>query len=320
MLKRLKRPYLLCWALSFLLLSPLAAINEDAGTTGFGPLKITMAARAEALAGAQMGLVQNPEGMQFNPASIIRLSSSEISTTYINHFVDTQGGALQAVYAKDPFIAWGFMLKYMNFGSMERTEISPGGDMIETGETFGAQNLIASVSMARFVSPMIDLGGSVKMVYDQIDGQSASAVMLDAGLIHHPANQKIKVGVGFRNLGFQLSSYTESSYKESLPFTFAGGITYQPNDKLLGSFDISKSTGENLVGALGAEYRLYPSFSLRGGYRTDGRDGDVGGDWGWSSGLSLGAGWSWNNYNLSYSLSSSGDLGMVNQLSLNYKF
>lgn len=320
MLRKSKHLLLLSWALSLLFLCPLFAVNEDAGTAGFAPLKITMSARADAMAGAQMGLVKNPEGMQFNPASIIRLSSSEISSTYINHFVDTQGGALQAVYAKDPFIAWGFMLKYLNFGSMERTEISPGGDLVETGETFGAQNLIAGVSMARFVSPMIDLGGSVKIVYDQIDDQSAAAVVLDAGLIHHPANERIKVGLGFRNLGFQLSSYSETGYKESLPFTIAGGFTYSLNDKLLGSVDLSKSTGENLVAALGAEYLLYPSFSLRGGYRSDGGDANVGGSWGWSSGVSLGAGWNWNNYQLSYSLSSTGDLGMVNQLSLNYKF
>lgn len=307
-------------AFSLLVAYPLMAVNEDAGTAGFAPLKIVMSARAEAMGGSQMGVVQNADGVQFNPASILRLPVSEISTTYTNHFVDTQGGALQAIYAKDPFIAWGFMLKYLNFGSMERTEISDQGDLIETGETFGAQNLIASVSMARFVSPMIDLGVSAKLIYDQIDGESASAVMLDAGLMHHPANERIKVGIGLRNLGFQLSSYTESGYKESLPVTFAGGVSYKFGERLLGSVDISKATGENVVASLGGEYQLYPNFQIRGGFRSDAGDANIGGSLGWTSGLSLGAGWTWYHYHFSYSLSSSGDLGLVNQLSLNYKF
>lgn len=303
-------------SLTLTLSTALFAVNDDAGTTGFAPLKIIYSARANAMGQAMMGIAQNPDGIQFNPASIIRMKNSQVSSTFMNYYAGANGGAVQYIKAKDTFSAWGVMLKYLNFGSIERTEVSQNGDLIETGESFGAQNIIAGYTMSRFISPMIDLGGTVKVVYDQIDDKSASAVLLDLGLIHHPANPKIKVGAGIRNLGKQLSYYNSDKYDEALPFTMAAGLSYQMSDKLLSSFDLSKSTGESFVAKLGVEYLLNEDFILRGGFKSNAGDGNVGGGWGWTSGLSVGAAWNWRNVRLNYGLSSTGDLGMVNQLTI----
>lgn len=317
---RVKLKILFWLSLALTLSAPLAAVNDDAGTVGFAPLKIIYSARANAMGQAMMGVVQNPDGMQFNPATIIRMKDSQVNSTFMNYYSGANGGSVQYIKAKDTFSAWGLMLRYLNFGSMERTGISQNGDLIETGETFGAQNIIAGFSMSRFISPMIDAGGTVKVVFDQIDNESAAAVMLDLGLVHHPANKKIKVGAGIRNLGKQVSYYSSDKYDESLPFTMAAGISYQLSDQLLSSFDLSKSAAESFVGKLGLEYLLNPDFTLRGGFKSNAGDGNVGGAWGWTSGLSLGAGWNWHNMQLNYGLASTGDLGMINQLTVNLNF
>ena len=314
----LKTLFLLSLALT--LNTFLGAVNDDAGTTGFATLKIIYSARANAMGQALMGVVKNPDGMQFNPASIIRMEDSQVSSTFMNYYSGANGGSVQFIKAQDTFSAWGVMLKYLNFGSMERTEVSQNGDLIETGESFGAQNIIAGYTMSRFLSPLLDLGGIVKVVFDQIDDKSATAALLDLGLIHHPANQKIKVGAGIRNLGKQLSYYNSNKYNESLPFTMAAGISYQFNDRVLSSFDLSKSTGENFVAKLGLEYLLNQDFILRTGFKSNAGDGNVGGAWGWTSGLSAGAAWNWNNVRLNYSLASTGDLGAINQLSIDLNF
>ncbi len=302
-------------------LSPaLNAINEDAGTVGFGPLKIVYSARANAMGQAMMGVIQNPDGMQFNPASIIRMDKSQINSTFMTYYADSQGGAIQYIKAQNTFAAYGLTLRYLNFGSMERTEISQQGDLIETGETFGAQNIIAGFTMSRFISPQIDLGGTIKLVFDQIDGESAGAILLDGGLIHHPFNDKIKVGVGFRNLGRQVLYYTDEKNNESLPFTFAAGLSYKFKEKTLTSFDISKCAGDNFIAKIGLEHRLNPAFVIRGGFQSSAGEGHVGGDLAWTSGLSLGAGWTWKSTQVDYGLSSTGDLGLVNQLTLRYLF
>ncbi len=301
-------------------LLPLLAVNDDAGTTGFASLKNVYSARAVAMGQSLTGETGNPDGIHFNPASIIKIDGNELGSTYTNAFVGSQGGQLQFLWPKDRFTAWGFALKYMNMGRMERTEVDQNGDLVSTGETFGASNIVASASLAKYISDAIDLGGTVKVIYDQIDNSSATAAILDLGLIHHPVNDKIKVGVSLRNIGFQLTTYSDTAGRDKLPFTMAAGITYLFNPRLMASFDVSKATGENILAKAGVEYELTPAFDLRGGFRTNASDGYNGGTFAFLSGLSLGAGWKWNQYRVDYGVSSYGDLGWINQISLNYEF
>jgi hypothetical protein len=303
-----------------LALSPLAAVNDAAGTTGFATLKIVYSARAIALGQALTGQAQNPDGLHFNPAAIIRIDGNEIGSTYSNYFEGGQGGQLQYLWPKNRFTAWGFALKYMNMGSIERTDIDQNGEIIETGETFGAYNLIASTSVSKYISDAIDAGGSFKVVYDQIDNSSAAAILLDLGLIHHPANEKVKVGLSVRNVGVQVKYYSKSGYKEKMPVTYAAGLTYKFNPLVNALAEVSKANGENVVVKTGVEYSLTPALDLRAGFRTNAAEGYNGGSFAFLSGFSLGAGWKWRNYVVDYGVSSYGDLGLVNQLSLKYEF
>lgn len=300
--------------------APLHSIAEDAGTSGFAFAKIVYSARAIAMGQALTGQDRNPDGVHFNPAAIIRIPGNEISTTYCNYFLDAQGGQIQYMYPKDKFTAWGLSMRYMNMGSIERTEVNQNGDLVVTGETFGAQNLSMGVTLAKYLSDALDAGGTLKVVYDGLDDTSATAVMLDAGIIHHPANENVKVGLTVRNLGFQTSYYTSSRYKEKLPTTFAAGISYRFTPNIFSSVELDKATGENFNAKLGIEYGLTPEFMLRGGFRSNAADWRNGGSMAWTSGLSLGAGLNWRNYRMDYGVSSYGDLGLVNQLTLTYEF
>jgi len=59
---------------------------------------------------------------------------------------------------------------------------------------------------------------------------------------------------------------------------------------------------------------------LRAGFKTNGGDYSIGGDLGWSSGISLGLGWTWKKYAIDYAIASYGDLGFTNQVSIRYNF
>ena len=296
------------------------AQNDDAGSTGFNSLKIVHGARALAMGQALTGEAKNPDGLFFNPAAIIELPNREVGSTYCNYFLDTQGGQIRVLLPKDKFGAWAFGLQYMNMGSFERTEVDQFGNFIDDLGTFGAYNLIATASMAKFISNAIDAGGSVKVVYDVLDEHSAAAVLLDLGIIHHPHNEKVKVGISLRNLGLQLKYYTDSKYKEKLPFTFAAGGSYTFTDKHESVFEINKANGENFNVRLGHEYKITPDFALRAGFKSNAGDWNSGGTFGWTSGLSLGAGWKFRSYKIDYAASSYGDLGLVNQITLSYCF
>lgn len=307
-------------ACSLLLAAPLFAQHQDAGTTGFSNLKLVYSARANGMGQAMTGRVQNYDGMQFNPASIMRVPGKSISSTFMDHFVGSGGGSVQYVIPKNIYVSYGAFINYWNSGAIDRTEVSSNFDLVETGETFGSQNIIAGVTYAKFISPAVDFGGTVKVMLDQIDDSSASAALVDLGIMHHTVNEKIKVGVAIRNLGTQLSYYSDTNYKETLPTTYLIGMGMDLSENSRADLDIVKATGENFVGKLGLEHRIHPTFVLRAGFRSNAGDYYNGGTLAFTSGLSFGLGWDWKNWVVDYSISSYGDLGLANQLGVRYNF
>lgn len=309
--------------LTLLLLSslmPLVAQSEDAASTGFDTLKLIYNAKAMALGGAVTALAENAGSLTFNPAAILRTPNGALAATAMNHFVGSGGGSIDYVYPRDIYMAYGASLRYWNSGSMDRTEISPSGELIETGDSFGAQSLIASASVAHFISPALDLGGSLKLIYDSIDDATATAVMIDLGVIHHTVNEKVKVGLTMRNIGFQSSYYTQAKYKERLPLSYNAGLSVQMREDLISMIDIGKAGGEKILLRVGLEYSLYPSLALRAGLKSNAADYHMGSFLGYLGGGSLGLGWKTGNFDLDYALASYGDLGLINQLTVNYNF
>lgn len=299
-------------------LSCLSAQSEDAGSTGFDSLKLLYGARTVAMGGAGIGIPANPEALNLNPSAVLRSKDHTLSSTFMDHLVGSGGGSICYVYPKNIYEAWAASLSYWNSGSMDRTEISSTGELVETGESFGAHSIVAAISTSRFVSPALDIGGSLKFVFDSIDSNSATAAMIDLGALHHTANPNIKVGIAIKNLGFQTSYYADSKFKEHLPLNYGAGLSLQLTPELLSALDISKSSGENLLLKLGVEYHLNPAFTIRGGFRSNAGDYHMGGIMGLTSGGSLGVGWRIRSWIVDYAVASYGDLGITNQLSLSY--
>jgi long-subunit fatty acid transport protein len=306
--------------LLLVVISGLAAINADAGTTGFTSLKIPYSARALGMGQAMTGVTASIDGLQFNPAAIMQIQDKVVSSTFNSWLVDTHAGGIHMLLPRNEYVTLGLLAHYLNYGEIERTEIGPNNEYIGTDDKFAPSNLIVGLTAARYINASIDLGASLKFVYDNIYESSATAVMIDAGLVHHPFNEKIKVGVSIRNLGKQLSYYTGEKYVEKLPFTFASGISYKLSPAFLAAVDISKPAGQDVLIKVGAEYQVHPMLALRTGYRSNAADWKTGGTWDWASGLSLGSGFSWKSYQLDYAIASYGDLGFNNQVTLGYKF
>jgi hypothetical protein len=298
----------------------LAAQNDDAGSSGFDSLKLLYGARSAAMSGAGIGIPANHEALNMNPAAILRARDHSISSTFMDHLVGSGGGSISYVYPKNIYEAWAASLSYWNSGSMDRTEISSTGELVETGDSFGAHSMIATASTSRFVSTALDVGISLKFVYDSIDSNSASAAMVDFGALHHTSNPNIKVGLAVKNLGFQTSYYTDSKFKEHLPLSYGVGMFVQLTPEFLGALDIGKASGENMLLKLGLEYQMNPAFTLRGGFKSNAGDYHMGGIAGFTGGGSLGLGWHIRSWNLDYAVASYGDLGITNQLSLGYIF
>jgi hypothetical protein len=103
-----------------------------------------------------------------------------------------------------------------------------------------------------------------------------------------------------------------------LPMTVrVGASTRFIDDRLLVGLDLSKPNDANTSIHAGTEYKVVPTVALRAGYTvTPGQSSDLGG----LMGLNAGLGVTFNRFNLDYSISPFGDLGISHRLSLGYKF
>ncbi len=110
---------------------------------------------------AMLGRAMNFEGMQFNPATLIKAKNKAVYTTFADHFVGSGGGSINYMVPKNIYTSYGFYLNYWNSGSIDRTDIGANGEFIELNDTFGAQDITAGFSVAKFVSPALDAGGAL---------------------------------------------------------------------------------------------------------------------------------------------------------------
>jgi hypothetical protein len=305
---------------TLLWVTQICAANESIGTTGFNFLRVTYSARAAGMANSFTGQADDIETLFFNPAGLPQLASTMVATSYLNYFEGFQGGSLLFAKPAAEGLSYGFYLQYLGNQSITRTIVDDSGEFIGTAGTFGANDLLIGVSGGVSIHEFLNLGASVKYIYESLDDYSASAAAVDLSLLHQTMNENLKVGITLRNIGRQVTYYTAAKYREKLPTQFTIGFNYQLPDRFNANLDIVKPFDHDFSGRIGFEYRVHPMFSLRAGFDSRADDWRMGGDYDILSGLSTGFGCYLKQYELNYGISSYGDLGLVNQISLKYNF
>lgn len=168
-------------------------------------------------------------------------------------------------------------LGYGNIKSYDATGVALGEfKSSETALVIGKSHLVSSFR----------LGANLKMVFSNMAGYRASAVLFDlGGCFIHP-EKDLTVGLAIKNVGFVLSDYT-STGSTSLPFDVQLGTTFKPEHMpirfSLTAYNLSKddiayydaSTGMEKSGALdkvlrrfnfGAEILIHKKFNVLLGY------------------------------------------------------
>ncbi|PID28033.1 MAG: hypothetical protein CSB55_06750 [Candidatus Cloacimonadota bacterium] len=298
----------------------LFALHDDAGTSAFNFLNVNYSARAAAMGNSYTGLSDDSEALYYNPAGIVQIKRPSASVSFMQYFEGFQGGA--ASYAKrlNNKIILGAFTQYMTNGDIDKTEVNNQNEYIGKTGTFGASDLVLGISSAYEMNSILTFGLTAKFISESIDDNTATAFLADFGVLHQTTNKKLKLGISAKNFGTQLSYFTESKFKESMPEVIAVGFCYRKSEKLKGLLDICYPLRNNAYGKLGAEYRIHPVLDLRVGYKTNASDWKTGGDYELFSGMSFGFGLNWDKYLFDYAVSSYGDLGFVNQLTIKYNF
>jgi hypothetical protein len=173
-------------------------------------LQLGSSARGMALGGSFATIVDDVNSLYYNPAGLPRMDGFEASVTIMPYFADTDyyWAGLAFPFADGDF-GIGFFLGRFGFGDAPvYTEEDPENF---TGQTFGANEVVAGASFAHQFIDRFSAGVTLKVVSDDLatgspGGASASAFAVDLGtnFTSEVFGRRIALSFVVQNLGGNL--------------------------------------------------------------------------------------------------------------------
>ena len=290
------------------------------GMVGFELLRLEATARGAATAGTLVAVPGEVDAMHSNPAALADLFHRWVSLTYLKHLLDFNSGTLS--YAQ-PVKTWGTVgarLTYFDYGSFD--EATAQGEF--TGRTFGANDILLSLSFARRLGPVFRMGATFNYIRSQIQDYTSSAVGVNLGFMARTQAQirgirEVVLGGAVYNLGASTKAFIDE--KDNLPLGFRGGICapleYLP---LTVTAQATKWIDQDLHFALSGEFTPVDLLKIRVGYSTEGHDQHLDTDKDAFAGMSAGFGILYHKLRFDYAMSSMGELGLLNRFTISRFF
>lgn len=281
--------------------------------TGYDFLRTLVGARPSAMGGAFVSVKGDIHNIYYNPAGLATVSKKQGTASYLNHILDFQSGFL--AYAQPISSGTGAVaLNFYDFGNFDGRD----DNNQPTGE-FGASGLVLSVGYSREVARNFSLGASGKFIRFHIDEFTETALALDAGVIFSIPDKAFNIGASVRNLGATTSAFidTKDDLPSSLEFGVSKGLEHLP---VMISGALVKYQEESLEFRLGGEITLTEQLFARLGYNSVGQDQKVDTNKDKFAGVSFGLGFKVNTFNIDYSLTSFGEVGSLNRVTLVGRF
>lgn len=284
----------------------LFASNQSKGKSGLTFLKIGIDARAVGMGEAYTAVAENAAAVYWNPAGLMNAPRSNVLFNH-NEWIQDLRGEFVALSIVGNKSAWGFHLRSFNISDIEVREI-PTAEPLEKAS---AHYISAGISYARRMYKSLDLGVTLKYLYEKIFVTSASGFATDFGVLYRPPVHNLSIGLSFQNFGKMQKFENEET---TLPVIGRLGVKYQiPVDltitRVILAADVVKPVEENAKFNLGTELTLWKYLAVRVGYFIgyEARD------------FSLGLGFMRSAIRLDYGIVPFGDdLGSTHRFTLNF--
>lgn len=311
----------LCYTIVLFIINPFLLSQSEFPAYDF--LTIYPSAKASSLAGAFDTYSDDPNTMFYNPGSISTITKNKISAGFGKYFLDMNFGTLSyAQKYKD--IGWfSAGIKYFDYGSFNKVN----NELINTGETFSANDLMISLGYGNLIYENINYGISLKYIYSSIESYKSSALAMDIGFLYLIPSSQIGISLSLNNFGTQLKAYSHT--KEKLPLDLRVGFSKRlEHTPVRVNFTLSKinKSREKLIQhfksfSVGLEIIFSDYVSARIGYdnekRQDLKLGSTLGLAGFSTGIGMRIA---DRYIFDYGLNSFGKVGANHRINLGYIF
>ena len=240
----------------------LFAGNQNGGKTGLSFLKIAIDARAVGMGEAYTAVSSDASATYWNPAGLLNATGSNVIFHH-NEWIEDIRGEFAAISFIGKSSAWAFHIRSFNLGEIQVREIPTTEPLGKTS----AHYLSAGISYSRRLRTRLDVGITVKYLFEKIYVESASGYALDVGLLYRPNISHLRFAATVQNLGKMNRLKNEPS---NLPELIRLGMFYEipwsfEKFQTHIAFDLVKQQSENLKVHLGAEAILFKQLALRGG-------------------------------------------------------
>ncbi len=317
------------WAATFCLVVSFPALivaegdADKAGSVAFKFLNIQNDARTAALGGlAAQGsgasaLFSNPAGIAGSSMGLtagINQWLVETNITNVGFVMPLAGGTV------------GLSMVNVDYGETLKSGWSGDADqgtmnLYPNSGSWTAADLSLQLSYAVSMSDKFSVGGTVKMVSQDIDGEAISGTAFDVGMQFNTGFKGIQMGAAISNFGPDVQPVDipeGSNYEEfpsmSLPMTFNFGIVAQAfgddNMGLVAGLNVAKYADLAQEITLNGEFSVAGLAKVRASYNLDNSQFPI----------SFGAGVSLAGIAADVAMSSHDVLGSVTRISVGYSF
>ncbi|MDD5687362.1 MAG: PorV/PorQ family protein [Elusimicrobia bacterium] len=290
-------------------------LQAGVGSSAMEFLKLGIGAKQEGMGGAQVAVAEDVNSVYWNPAGLGSVSATELSFMHLSYFEGISYEYLAIGHPINESSTIGLQIMYLNYGSMDKTlENSAGGyDAVGSVGSFEAKDIGGAISYGKQVDETINVGGSLKMVSQKIDTNSASGFGLDLGVEYVPVKGGLQLGLAVQNLGGKVDS-------NSLPGNIKAGLgkklsAFEGENNLTMAADVNyeldtATTKENI----GLELMVAEMVAIRAGYKIgyDEESYTLGGGFKMSGASST--------FNIDYAFVPTKDLGDTHRVSLGIRF
>ena len=199
------------------LLNPSALavnIHDDAGTAGAAFLKIEGGSRPAGMGGAFAGIANDINTIFWNPAGLTSVQDRELTAMQHFSFADINNQTVGYAQRTERF-TWGASF-LGSFTEIER-RISPTK---EPDSTVTVGGFATGLSLAFPLGSAMSVGGTAKMISQQLDIQNSYGVAADVGILLRLVDNHLGIGVAVQNAGFLDGG-------ENLPIAIRAGMAYR---------------------------------------------------------------------------------------------
>ena len=181
-----------------LAVAPAALAQSGTGAAEF--LNVPVGARATAMGGAFGATASDASALYWNPAGLAGLPGRAATFEYATWLAASDFN-YAAVSTPTPFGTVAVGITALTFAEMD---VITEDTQAPTGETFTAGSYAVSLGYARQLTDRFALGGTVKVVREQISESAANGVAFDIGTLFETPFQGVRLGASIANFGSKL--------------------------------------------------------------------------------------------------------------------